>query len=149
RVAAKALLRSGRRVEAATILTTLEPVPPVLLVLAAVAIADGTRESVGPLLAGSAGWPLPERLEAVVLRVAAGGAPGRGALPPALEEAAGTGGVAPFLGDGARVDELHLQQRRDGLHPRLLERLSSTRPVRRIPRIDLVVPITAREQTIL
>lgn len=149
RVAAKALLRAGRRDEAAALLSTLDPSPPVLLVLAAVAIANGSRESVGPLLAGSAGWSLPERLEAIVLRGAVGVEPGHEVLAAALEEAAATGWVSPFLGHGSRVDELLLRQPLERLHPHLLDHLRTARPARSIPVIDLVDPITAREQTIL
>lgn len=61
-------------------------------------------------------WPLPDRLEAMVLRAVA--QPGRLGVPmmlAALDEAALSGWVSPFLGHGGRVDDILL-----GLRPERL-----------------------------
>lgn len=149
RVAAKALLRAGRRDDAIALLATLDQTPPVLLVAAEAAVVVGSREPVVRLLAGSAGWPLPERLAAAVLRCAAGAEPNRQALADALAEGAATGWVSPFIGHGSRVDEMLLQHPLERLHPRLLEHLRRGRRSSTVPVIHVDDPMTPREHTIL
>lgn len=148
RVAAKALLRAGRLRAASERLAALPPGPRVRLLQASIAITTGRADLVGSLLIDSDGWHLVERVEAALLRAVADPS-ARPGLVAALEDAAATGWVAPFLGHPAKVEALLLEQPLERLHPRLLDRLRATRrpPVAEV--IDLVDPITGREQTIL
>lgn len=148
-VRGRALLRGGRREAAREVADGLPRSPRAALLAAAIAVADGRASEVAAVLAGSSGWPLAERLEAVVLGSLVGLHHGRTHLADALEEGWSSGWVSPFIGHGPRVDAMLLEQPLERLHPEVLAHLRTVPAAATIPRIDLVDPITPREQTIL
>ncbi len=146
---ARALVRLGRPGLAIDLATPLPKSAMTLLVLASAAVVEGRRADVDALLADADTWPLPDRLESMVLRAAASpGRSGTDLLLAALDEASLSGWVSPFLGQGSRVDDLLLGLPPDHLPDRLsaVLRAGEHHPV---GRPDVVEQLTARERTIL
>jgi LuxR family maltose regulon positive regulatory protein len=145
----RALVRLGRPGLAIDLATPLPDSAMSRLVLAAAAAAEGRRADVAALLDGADTWPIPDRLEAMVLRAAS--LPGRSGaelLSAALDEASLSGWVSPFLGQGTRVDDLLLGLPPEHLPDRLAGVLrAGERAV--VPAPDVVEQLTARERTIL
>lgn len=146
---ARALVRLGRPGLAIDLATPLGNTVMARLVLASAAAAEGRRGDVETHLDGWENWPVPDRLEAMVLRAAS--LPGRSGaelLSAALDEASLSGWVSPFLGQGGRVDDLLLGLPSEHLPDRLAVALRVGERHTNVPS-DVVEQLTARERTIL
>ncbi len=146
---ARELGRLGLYRHAWTLLEDVGESAPAQLVRAGLHLEGGRTEEVGPLLDDADGWLPSERLEGDVLRAAAD-ATGAAALRmrAAVEDAAVSGWVSPFLGHGPRVDVLLRQLPLDRLHPALFQHfLPHGKPRRYGPVAS--EQVTARELTIL
>jgi len=135
----------GRPDDAVAVLAGSLERPEARLVRAAMAVDAGDRGVVEEMLEGCDAWPFPQRVEAgVVLGVARSD---ERRLVAAVEDAAATDLVGPFLGQGRRVRTALLRLSLETTHPTLVKHLRkgavpSTRPVR-------IVDLTARECSIL
>ena len=122
---------------------------PAQLVRAGLHLEGGRTEEVGPFLEHVDGWLPSERLEGDVLGAAAD-ATGAASLRmrSAVEDAAASGWVSPFLGHGPRVDGLLRQLPLDRIHPALFQHFLPHGKQRRY-RPVASEHVTARELTIL
>jgi LuxR family maltose regulon positive regulatory protein len=146
---ARQLGRLGHFGHAWTLIEHVGESAPVQLARAGLHLEGGRADEVGRVLDDGDAWLPSERLEGDVLRAAAD-ATGAAAtlMRAAVEDAAASGWVSPFLGHGPRVDGLLRQQPLDRLHPALFQHfLPHGKPLRYGP-VD-AEQLTARELTIL
>jgi DNA-binding CsgD family transcriptional regulator len=146
---ARALLGCGR-VDAATfLLDTLSPGPRRSLLEARAAVVTGRTSAVAAILAGSSGWEVPWRVEALILTsMAETGEIAEKALHEALLLAAPGGLLAPFVAEGAALERTLVRLPVASLHPALHAlRAAPLSPV--VARARVVEPLTARERDVL
>ena len=146
---ARALGRLGLFGHAWTLMEHVGASPPAQLVRAGLYLEAGRTEEVGPLLDDVDGWLPGERLEGDVLCATADATGAAGLrMRAAVEDAAASGWVSPFLSHGPRVDGLLRQLPLDRLHPALFQHyLPHGKPRRHRPVAS--EHVTARELTIL
>jgi LuxR family maltose regulon positive regulatory protein len=148
-VEAQALIGSGAPDEAGRIIDRVATGPRQRLLLAQVTVMTGAPQDVERLLGERAGWSVREQLDGDLIRATMpGNELAEQQVRAAVERAAATGWVSPFLGRGEALARLLGRVRVDELHPALGQALrrqpSPTRPV-----MTTGEDLTARETTIL
>jgi LuxR family maltose regulon positive regulatory protein len=144
----EALAGSGRTLEAARLIDTLEPGPRRRLLVARFH-GESDRE-VEALLADRDAWPMLERVQAeLVLCSRRQGAESSEALTALLARGGESGWVMPFLGCGPRVERLLRSMPLDVLHPRLAATLASIAPSSAVREDAEGVRLTSRELSLV
>lgn len=144
---ASVLVDSGRQANALRGLDTLPDSPRRRLVLARalLGVGDAGADEIGEALGDWSRWSLPLRLEAAAISAIVAHDPAAD-LSEALETAARSGWVSPFLGLGPRVELLLDRLALERLHPALARRRPGrTRPVL----TTFSEPLTEREESLL
>jgi LuxR family transcriptional regulator, maltose regulon positive regulatory protein len=147
---ARALLACGRIDDASALLGELPPSRKLDLLQARAGVVRGLRSEVEEILASSASWEVPERLEAMLLLAQVRSmADADQTMRAALELAASFGWLSPFVLEGRAVERLLDGLPVADLHPELSEWRQSGRTGRRTSAATSISPLTAKEREVL